>query len=832
MKRLAWIMAWLAVAAAAPGENAITLADISAWKIICAPPASPSEHYAAAEFQRLFREMTGTILPILEAAPADAGVVCIGSTAVSRQGEPVLVRELYGEEGFRLEVRPHSLYIDGAGARGTLYGVYEFFEEWCGVRFLTFDHTYYPDRPRERKIPLGRHGIRKPVFAFRWSYYGENARHPEFATRLRVNTLTDDPQLGGRTGWRLVSHNVASLVPPAKWGKEHPEYFALVDGQRRLEMGGGGPQLCMSHPGLVEVVVQAVLAEIAKDPRARNISIAQMDNESYCTCPACAALDAREESHAAATLSFVNAVAERIEPMHPDIVLSTYAYLYTRKPPKTLRARHNVMIQLCSIECCDFHAIDDRTCALNRSFCEDLAGWKQKAERIFIWHYNTNFKGYTLPFPNLRSLGRSVAYFAENHGRGVFMQAAGNGFSTELSDLRNYVMARCLWRPGRDSWQEATEFCRLHYAESAEPILACLKDYHDRVGAARVHPTCFPTEAALALNLESAARIMAYFDAALARAQSEIIRARVAKASVCALRAALSAASMELVISNGICRPNLAGFPSDLLARYAALCRRFEVTMEDELTTTAQYLAGWRSLHAGLQAVRLENEFWRVVVLPESNAKVVEMTYKPTGRNVTYARRSFGRFRHEEWLRQGEGPSASNILPFTVQAEPHDARFTLTTKDGARLERRITLQGEAIRFTTVATAGKARTFDFQIHPEYDTATGTDDPEVLAIYVRQPGWQQVNRHWRHAEPTSEQRAVVHQAVQGGAYAYFNHQAGFGVEQRFAPGDFARLGVFWEPSRQQINLELFSPIVSLQPGEQMRYAYEVRHLQRPP
>ena len=197
--------------------------------------------------------------------------------------------------------------------------------------------------------------------------------------------------------------------------------------------------------------MDAVLEEIKKNPTARNINIAQMDNESYCACPNCAAIDAREESQAGATLAFVNAVAERVEQTHPDVLLSTYAYLYTRKPPKHIKPRRNVMIQLCSIECCDFHAIDNPSCPLNRAFCADMAGWKKIADNVFIWHYNTNFKGYLLPFPNLRSIGQSVAYFAKNNGKGVFMQAAGNGFSTELSDLRNYIMARCLWKPGRDS---------------------------------------------------------------------------------------------------------------------------------------------------------------------------------------------------------------------------------------------------------------------------------------------------------------------------------------------------------------------------------------------
>jgi len=825
------ILALLAVVAVARAEKgAITPAAMTSWRIVCDPAATESERYAAAEFQRLFKEMTGAILPLAETATTGSGAVFIGPDAVVRSGQPTDRRALR-EEGLRIRVGPNAVCIDGGRPRGTLYGVYEFFEELCGVRFLTFDHTYSPKDAAERKLPLGVRFV-NPTFAFRWSYYGESSRYPDFAARRRVNTVSDDPKLGGRTGFRLVSHNVAYLVPPAKYGKEHPEYYALVAGQRKLEQGGGGPQLCMSNPELVGVVVDAVLEEIKKNPTARNINIAQMDNEGYCTCPRCAEMDAREESHAGATLALVNAVAERIEKTHPEVLISTYAYQYTRKPPRTLKPRHNVMIQLCSIECCDFHAINDSSCPLNRAFCADMAGWKKIAQNVFIWHYNTNFKGYVLPFPNLRSIGRSVAYFAENNGKGVFMQAAGNGFSTELSDLRNYVMARCLWKPGRDSWKEAEEFCRMHYAESAGPILAYLKYYHDLVGKARVHPTCFPTEASLCITPDSARRIMAYFQEALALAKSDAVRARVEKASLCAYRAALSASSMRLNYRDGVCRPDLEGFEADLLDRYAALCTRFGVAMDDEMISTEKYLGSIRLLHAGLKAVCLENEFWRVVVLPESNAKVVEMTYKPTGRNVVQAHRSFNRFRHEEWVRQGDGPIADNIMAFEAQAEPSRALLSLTTKDGARIQRSIALTGDAVRFETTLTADAPRRFDFLVHPEYATATASTDPAVLAIYVKQPGWTHANLQWREAMPSDEQSAAIKNAAAGGAFAYFNRQAKFGVEQRFDPKDFSALGLFWNPSRQQINLEMISKTAPLEKGQQARYAYEVRYLKKAP
>ena len=214
-----------------------------------------------------------------------------------------------------------------------------------------------------------------------------------------------------------------------------------------------------------------------------------------------------------------------------------------------------------------------------------MAGWKKIANNVFIWHYNTNFKGYVLPFPNLRSIGKSVAYFAKNNGKGVFMQAAGNGFSTELSDLRNYVMARCLWKPGRDSWQEAEEFCRLHYAEvrRADPRLPeVLSRPRRQVGSASDLFSRPSRRCASPRNRRAAS--WRYFREALALAQSDAVRARVEKASLCAYRAAVSASSMQLTYRDGVCYPDLAGFGADLLDQYAALCQRFGVTMDDEMT--------------------------------------------------------------------------------------------------------------------------------------------------------------------------------------------------------------------------------------------------------
>lgn len=303
-------------------------------QIICSSTATKSEVYAASEFQRLFKAFTGKELPIEKTDSKSGKSIIIGANAITSAGLQTNTKKL-GEEGFNIDIATSNLVIYGKTPRGTLYGVYEFFEQYCGVRYLTFDHTFYPKEGRKKDFRIkGRNYSYVPPFAFRWPYYVENERNPAFAAQLHINTIEGAEELGGITAYKLVEHNVTTLVPPSIYGKEHPEYYALVDGRRVLDMHGGGPQLCLTNPEVLEVVIKATLNAIEKNPEAKNFNVAQMDNGNYCTCESCAAIDTREESHAGTMLSFVNAVAERIEKTHPEVLIGTFAYEYTRKPPK------------------------------------------------------------------------------------------------------------------------------------------------------------------------------------------------------------------------------------------------------------------------------------------------------------------------------------------------------------------------------------------------------------------------------------------------------------------------------------------------------------------
>jgi hypothetical protein len=539
--------------------------DLRHWDIILSPDAIPAERYAAEEFQRLFAQATRIQLPIRYHAEQPARHVYIGPSASLDVSGLTVNLDALEEEDFQITIDRARITLVGGRPRGTLYAVYQFLEDYLGVRFLTYDHTHIPDAA-DARIPCGTTHYHPP-FSFRWSYYRENSEHPEFAARLRVNTVPTEARLGGKTGQSLINHTFHWLMPFSEYGAAHPEYYALVDGVRDTHTHGGGPQFCVTNPDVIRISAEAVIRYLNEHPEAKNVSVSQADTDRYCRCEVCEAINQREGTPMGAQLAFVNAVAERVEQVHPHVKIGTLAYWYTRKPPKTIRPRHNVQVQLCSIECCTIHPIDDPTCPRNREFYQDMTEWAKICNDIWIWNYNTNFRHYDLPFPNLRCIGPNVRYFLHNNAKGVFMQANGNGLSGELSDLRNYLIARLLWNPALDDRAVLEEFVQLHYQGAAAPILECIDLFHDHAWQSGNHPDCFPSPDDVALTPEIARQMLALFQRALELADDEAVRARVEKASICAYRAMIEAGGRMTKAERAA-----------LVERYISLCQTYQMT--------------------------------------------------------------------------------------------------------------------------------------------------------------------------------------------------------------------------------------------------------------
>lgn len=612
------LMILCALTASGCGKS-VDLYALRDWDIVVSDDAIPSERYAAEEFQRIYALARGETIPIRAAPGTAAGHIFIGPGAGQAAKIPAFSPPLSNDEDLAIAIAETSIWITGGRPRGTLYGVYSFLENHLGVRFLTHDHTHVPTLKPGTAIQTSRQTFHPP-FEFRNSFYGENARDLSFAARLRSNTLTDDAKLGGRTPMRLINHSFAHYVPWKKYGVEHPEYYnELPNGKRPEnvtdEQFNPGIQLCLTNPDVLRIVTEGVLRDLAAQPHLRNISVSQNDNYSFCRCVNCRAIDEREGTPMGSLLTFVNAVADEVAKKHPQVFVGTLAYQYSRKPPRTVRPRANVQIQLCSIECCMNHPLENESCPLNKPFLDDMNGWSKISDKIYVWYYITNFANYLLPCPNIPILEPDVRYFERHHVRGLLMQGAYNVIGGEFSDLRNYVTSRLIWDPSQSGEKLTDEFLDLHYAEAAGPIRDYLKFAREKVLASGKHERCSRAGMRYGLDRSVAEFGLRKFADALALAKSEPIKRRVELASLCAhammIDALLDGDSQMTIYwrlrKNKPLLPEIgtATAPgSDMLVtarphirRLFEICDRYNVTMVGEWISVPQAKQMYRKLY-------------------------------------------------------------------------------------------------------------------------------------------------------------------------------------------------------------------------------------------
>ena len=318
-------------------------------------------------------------------------------------------------------------------------------------------------------------------------------------------------------------HSLDSLIPPELF-KEHPDYFPLIDGARK----SGYVQRCLANPAVVKLAITRVRQWIKEHPEATIISVSQNDTGNYCHCPACKALDDAEGSPAASMIRFVNAVAENIEHDYPAVRIDTLAYQYTRKPPKTLRPRANVIVRLCSIECCFAHPLAECPAGENARFRDDILAWQPVAPLLYVWDYTPNFAHYQQPFPNFDALQPNVRFFVEHGVKGLFEQGNySSGGGGEMEPLRAYLLAKILWDPKTDVPKHTAEFLAAYYGKAAPSVNAYLDLLAAQVRGGKAHAHIFDGSRAAYLNGEFLSAADKLFTQAEAAAENDMVRARV-----------------------------------------------------------------------------------------------------------------------------------------------------------------------------------------------------------------------------------------------------------------------------------------------------------------
>lgn len=458
-------------------------------RVTVVTPESPSavEKQAARILCRYLGEIFGT------------PVACVAENDRRNPGSAIFCGKKFGRFDSAPPRDAYQLFRDGGrvvlsgGDIGVLYAVYEFLERAGGVRYLG---PYDVVVPRRKNLTISEdfRFAGKPFFPYRlMTLYIRNRAYAEYLSWHRVQDTEDcgkiPPELGGGVvGSPRFCHTFAHYAN--RFPEKKPEYFSLVNGKRLItkstrDMG----QLCLTNPELRAVMAKTLRTFIEEDRAAARkqgaappllYSVEQNDNRHFCNCETCRKRLAELGNQSDVVLDFVNELAAGIAKDYPEIKLLTFAYQTTTEPPKTVKPRDNVLIQLALLGGEFENTIKDTMRSLEHPLNAEAKAlyrrWHDAGFRLATWEYGVKYRQRFLVACLFggRGLQENFRFFARNGVELVFQEGGVLRSATaqylSFFDLHNYLFMKFMSDPDLDVDAVVDDFMKHAYGPAAAPM--------------------------------------------------------------------------------------------------------------------------------------------------------------------------------------------------------------------------------------------------------------------------------------------------------------------------------------------------------------------------
>lgn len=462
--------------------------------------AIPSERFAAEELQKFLGEITGTKFTIVSEEGHQGPGIFIGATERSRQLG--IDPDHFGEEEWVQRTEKGDLILSGGRPRGTLYGVYDFLETYAGCRWISPDTEVIPFHPDFSIPPLDTRS--KPGFSWRETTLYPRHDNPKllskedyalFLVRNRYNGGSywlDESRFGFTVRFGRPSSSHTFFRYQEKWTDVKPEYFAMTEeGVRAPRMTGAlGYDFCLTNLELRERIFGQLIEYIEEDrkestatglPAPTLYALSQNDTSSkYCRCPDCMAIAEREGSFSGTMIDFVNAIADKMAAVYPDVSLVTEAYQFTKYAPKTIRPRKNVVIRLPLLDR-EYGAAEIAdvlrpiTSTTNQAARELTENWAATVpgEQVFAWDYCQFRAPFRYPYDGTRKIMKNVEFWHRLGMTHIFIEQVGIDIS--FRPMREWLFFQKSVYPERNDDTLVGEFLDAYFGPAAGPM----RNYYD-----------------------------------------------------------------------------------------------------------------------------------------------------------------------------------------------------------------------------------------------------------------------------------------------------------------------------------------------------------------
>ena len=402
--------------------------------------------------------MTGACLPVVrdEVKFTNGPEIHLGLTQFVREAN--LIPANLPTNGYRIVLTSEGdqprLVIAGLTPEGTSHGVYDFLTQELGIMWGTPD-PLFEELPHTETVTIGPiDRTERPDFVYRY-YSGVDA---DWDRRNRVD--------GGREmPYSVHGHALFHYVPVSQYG-DHPEYFPLWEGQRKIPPHDDATRfmICLTNPEVIQIVIDYARRFFDENPGRMGISLCASDTDEFCTCERCAALDSggtpfpgEEYYNSDSYFTFVDTVAKALLQSHPDRYVTAYAYWTTIQIPRVIQhLPPNVAIHLTQDPSQYFDA------EYQRADTTLLSQWSQVADQICIYEYHN--LGWMLPrnYPHL--MADRIRYLLAHHVVGYYAEMFTHWAH---SAPMQHVITRLTWDSDLDTDEILDEFYTKMFHEAA-----------------------------------------------------------------------------------------------------------------------------------------------------------------------------------------------------------------------------------------------------------------------------------------------------------------------------------------------------------------------------
>ncbi len=399
---------------------------------------------------------------------------CSGSEVIK------IIFKLNSAPGYKITVAAGTLRFEAKTELEVLYAVYDFAEEWLDYCFYEPGKDWIaPDAGTSVDLPEGEILHSRPALLKRCGFIQEfpfsddSYQIADWMVKNKLNYVMTWMKYYDRMSPALKEyyrirgievesghHNFDYWIPFDKYYKEHPDFFAVVNGKRIKPRKDESDlllskQICTTNPELRREIVKNIVEYCRKNPEVKTVSLIPNDGFGWCECESCSAFYDKADKGELYSVSrhvyrasriyhdLFDYVSAELRKVLPDVNITFAAYVNYSRPAAGFQLKKNSAVHFAPYWRCINHRINAPDCPVNSEYAADLDRWlaAKNGGEVNIYEYYMGVNLYiSLPMVHFEDIFDEMTWYGKRGVDGVLTQFHVPHWS--VYGMNYYMMAK------------------------------------------------------------------------------------------------------------------------------------------------------------------------------------------------------------------------------------------------------------------------------------------------------------------------------------------------------------------------------------------------------